>query len=54
MNGGLQVAQPILNEWKSGATALTVGKIMMVDDESTTMEDMPPYLEDAGYRHFLL
>lgn len=27
---------------------------MMVDDESTTMEVMQAYLEDAGYRHFLL
>jgi diguanylate cyclase (GGDEF)-like protein len=27
---------------------------MMVDDESTTMEVMQAYLEDAGYKHFVL
>ncbi|MDR4494610.1 MAG: EAL domain-containing protein [Nitrospirales bacterium] len=27
---------------------------MMVDDEPTTMEVMQAYLEDAGYRHFVL
>lgn len=53
-NGVLQVAKPILNELKCGATAMTEGTIMMVDDESTTMEVMQAYLEDAGYRHFLL
>jgi diguanylate cyclase (GGDEF)-like protein len=36
------------------STSLTQATIMMVDDEPTTMEVMQAFLEDIGYRNFVL
>ena len=35
-------------------TSLTQATIMMIDDESTTMEVMQAFLEEAGYQRFVL
>ncbi|MDH3503122.1 MAG: EAL domain-containing protein [Nitrospirota bacterium] len=53
-NDGLLLAKPVLNELGCDETSLTQATILMVDDESTTMEIMRAYLEDADYQHFVL
>ncbi|MGD9852329.1 MAG: EAL domain-containing protein [Nitrospirales bacterium] len=53
-NGEGPLTTPLVHELRCGANSLLEGTIMMVDDEPTTMEVMQAYLEDAGYRHFVL
>ena len=48
------LADQMPNELGSDSTSLTQATIMMVDDEPTTMEVMRAFLEDAGYRRFVL
>lgn len=48
------MANPSLHKLGADETSLCQATIMMVDDESTTMEVMRAYLEDAGYEHFVL
>ena len=40
------------NELRSDSDTFAQATIMMVDDESTTMEVMQAFLEDAGYQRF--
>jgi diguanylate cyclase (GGDEF)-like protein len=53
-NGGADIPRPVLNQLGCDTASLDQATIMMVDDEITTMEVMQAYLEDAGYRHFVL
>lgn len=46
--------QPRTNLLGSNLNSLTNALIMMIDDESTTMEVMQSFLEDAGYQNFVL
>lgn len=49
--------QPVDNKnnlLSTGLSTLSNALIMMVDDESITMEIMQSYLEDAGYQNFVL
>ena len=46
------IPQP--SEFVHDMTSLTQATIMMIDDESTTMEVMQAFLEEAGYQRFVL
>ena len=46
------IPQP--SEFLHDMTSLTQATIMMIDDESTTMEVMQAFLEEAGYQRFVL
>ena len=51
---GVNLVKPGLSHLGCDAISLTQATILMVDDEMTTMEVMQAYLEDAGYRNFVL
>ncbi len=50
-NSSEQQAAPAFQE---GNDQLLNAKIVIVDDESTTMEVVKAYLEETGYRNFVL
>jgi len=53
-NDGQSFAEHWPHELGCDSTPLTQATIMMVDDEPTTMEVMRAFLEDTGYRRFVL
>ena len=50
----LPAMKSLPNELNSDSDTFAQATIMMVDDESTTMEVMQAFLEDAGYQRFVL